>query len=65
MVRGAADMVLGEDSVALGVGSSIRIPPSTRLKYRTTSEEPFEAVGVTTPPWAGDDDAVAADDYWR
>ncbi|MGK5683467.1 cupin domain-containing protein [Actinoplanes sp. URMC 104] len=38
-------------------GTSITIPVGTTFQFRSTSDEPLIAVGVTMPPWPGPEEA--------
>ena len=43
----------------------ITIPLGTTFQFRSFGDEPLTAVGVTMPPWPGDDEAVAAAGEWE
>jgi mannose-6-phosphate isomerase-like protein (cupin superfamily) len=61
VVAGDAEMWMsqdgGEEVVTLTPGISLSIPPGTGFQLRATGTRPFAAVGVTMPPWPGQDDA--------
>src|SRR6185436_1168629 len=50
--------------VALQAGVCLTIPLGTRFQFRSTGSEPLAAVGITMPPWPGDDEAVVVDGAW-
>jgi mannose-6-phosphate isomerase-like protein (cupin superfamily) len=54
-----------EEVVALTPGTSLSIPPGTSFQFRTTGEKPFAAVGVTMPPWPGQDEAALVAGPWQ
>ena len=58
---------LGGHEKVVGVqpGVSIGIPAGTSFQFRSDSDEPLEAVGVTMPPWPGGDEAVEVEGMWR
>jgi mannose-6-phosphate isomerase-like protein (cupin superfamily) len=45
-------------------GVSISIPLGTHFQFRALGDEPLRAVGVTMPPWPGDDEAVFVSGPW-
>ena len=54
-----------EEVVEVVPGSSLTIPVGTRFQFRATGREPLTIVGVTMPPWPGDDEASAVDGPWE
>src|SRR3954454_4334528 len=50
------------DEVSEGV--SIDIPVGTHFQFRALGDEPLRAVGVTMPPWPGDDEALFVAGPW-
>jgi mannose-6-phosphate isomerase-like protein (cupin superfamily) len=54
-----------EETVALQPGIAVTIPVATRFQFRATGREPLMIVGVTMPPWPGDDEAIAVDGPWE
>jgi len=46
-------------------GVCVTIPLGTRFQFRCTGHAPLEAIGVTMPPWPGEDEAVPADGPWQ
>jgi len=42
-----------EETVAVHAGVALTIPSHTSFQFRSTSDEPLTAVGVTVPAWPG------------
>jgi mannose-6-phosphate isomerase-like protein (cupin superfamily) len=53
-----------EEIVDLVPGLSIAIPAGTSFQFRSDGEDGIEAVGVTMPPWPGNDEAYAVEGIW-
>ena len=53
-----------EEVVDVAAGHSLNIPLGARFQFRCDGEEPLVAVGVTMPPWPGDDEAYAVPGAW-
>lgn len=64
--RGRMWRKLGETEaiVEVGAGVSISLPVGTRFQFRCDGSEPLTAVGVSMPPWPGDDEAYPVDGAW-
>ena len=45
-------------------GVSLTIPKGTHFQFRSFGEVPLAAIGVTMPPWPGDDEAVLVSGKW-
>ena len=45
-------------------GVCLTIPQGTHFQFCSLGPEPLAAVGVTMPPWPGDDEAVVVDGAW-
>src|SRR5215208_2196845 len=43
---------------------SVTIPVGTAFQFRNTGFEPLAAVGVTMPPWPGEDEAMEVAGPW-
>lgn len=43
----------------------ITIPVGTRFQFRASGNEPLAAIGVTMPPWPGDEEAFIVEGPWR
>jgi mannose-6-phosphate isomerase-like protein (cupin superfamily) len=62
-----------EQIVVLEPGTSLTIPRGTHFQFRASPEAPLEFVGVTMPPWPGNQEAEpvvgpwtpTATDEWR
>jgi mannose-6-phosphate isomerase-like protein (cupin superfamily) len=54
-----------EEISPLAPGTCLTIPVGTRFQFRTLGEEPLEVVGVTMPPWPGEDEAEIVDGKWQ
>ena len=52
-----------EDVVVLEPGVCLTIPLGTEFQFRNLGDEPLAAIGMTMPPWPGDDEAVLVDGY--
>ena len=50
-----------EESVDVMRGTAITIPVGTAFQFRSTTDEPLVAVGVTAPPWPGSGEAEVVD----
>jgi mannose-6-phosphate isomerase-like protein (cupin superfamily) len=53
-----------EEVIDVHPGVSISIPVGTHFQFRTTSEDPLEAIGTTMPPWPGDNEAFEVKGIW-
>jgi mannose-6-phosphate isomerase-like protein (cupin superfamily) len=54
-----------QEIVEVGPGVSISIPVGTQFQFRCDGSEPLVAVGVTMPPWPGNDEAQPAHGPWQ
>lgn len=54
-----------EEVVALSAGVCLTIPVGTEFQFRATGEEPLAAIGVTMPPWPGEDEAIVVRGVWE
>ena len=53
-----------EEEVELAPGVSVAIPVGTRFQFRADGDEPLDAVGVTMPPWPGQEEAYTVEGIW-
>jgi mannose-6-phosphate isomerase-like protein (cupin superfamily) len=53
-----------DEVTEVGPGTSISIPLGTRFQFRCDGDTALVAVGVTMPPWPGEDEAYAVDGCW-
>jgi mannose-6-phosphate isomerase-like protein (cupin superfamily) len=49
----------------ISAGVCISIPVGTAFQFRALGHEPLEAVGVTMPPWPGEDEAELVEGAWE
>jgi mannose-6-phosphate isomerase-like protein (cupin superfamily) len=54
-----------EQVVTLEAGIALTIPTGTHFQFRARGEKPLQAVGVTMPPWPGDDEAITVVGRWQ
>lgn len=48
----------------LVAGTSLRIPERTAFQFRSHGPGPLTVVGVTMPPWPGEDEAEVVEGPW-
>ena len=53
-----------EGVVVLEPGVCLTIPLGTEFQFRTTGDDPLQAIGVTMPPWPGAGEVVTLDGPW-
>jgi mannose-6-phosphate isomerase-like protein (cupin superfamily) len=53
-----------EEVTELSPGVSLSIPLGTRFQFRCDGAVPLSAIGVTMPPWPGEDEAVISNGPW-
>ena len=53
-----------EEVSDVGPGTCLTIPLGTRFQFRSTGYEPLSAIGVTMPPWPGDEEPYDVDGPW-
>ena len=53
-----------EEIVDVESGMCITIPVGTRFQFRSFGKESLSAIGVSMPPWPGDDEAIEVSGYW-
>jgi mannose-6-phosphate isomerase-like protein (cupin superfamily) len=53
-----------EEVVELRPGVSLTIPVGTRFQFRNDGDRPLGIVGVTMPPWPGQDEADPVQGPW-
>lgn len=68
-VQGRGEMWLKagerEEVVTVDPGVCVSLPVGTHFQFRSLGAEPLAAVGVTMPPWPGDEEAYAVEGPWR
>lgn len=64
--RGSMWRSLGDDEEVVGLepGVSLAIPVGTRFQFRATDDAPLVVIGVTMPPWPGDDEVERIRGPW-
>jgi mannose-6-phosphate isomerase-like protein (cupin superfamily) len=53
-----------EEVVALSPGVTLSLPLGTHFQFRSSGSEPLAAIGVTMPPWPGDEEAFEVEGKW-
>ena len=53
-----------EEIVSVDPGVCITIPVGTHFQFRCLENEPISAVGVTMPPWPGEEEAYRVEGRW-
>jgi mannose-6-phosphate isomerase-like protein (cupin superfamily) len=53
-----------EETVRLRPGTCLSIPAGTHFQFRADGDGPLAALGVTMPPWPGDDEAYDVPGPW-
>jgi mannose-6-phosphate isomerase-like protein (cupin superfamily) len=53
-----------QQTVPLRPGTCLSIPAGTHFQFRADGDGPLTAVGVTMPPWPGDDEACEVPGEW-
>ena len=53
-----------QETVPLRPGTCVSIPAGTHFQFRSAGDGPLAAVGVTMPPWPGDDEAYDVPGAW-
>src|ERR1700759_3394438 len=51
--------------VEVFAGVSLTIPVGTQFQFRSRDKDPLSAIGITMPPWPGDDEAVVVTGPWQ
>jgi mannose-6-phosphate isomerase-like protein (cupin superfamily) len=46
-------------------GVCLTIPLGTHFQFRAFGDEPLAAIGVTMPPWPGEDEAIVVEGEWQ
>jgi len=53
-----------EETVSMEPGVCLSIPVGTRFQFRCLGQDPLQVIGVTMPPWPGEQEAYAVDGPW-
>jgi mannose-6-phosphate isomerase-like protein (cupin superfamily) len=54
-----------EEIAAVEASVCLTIPLGTHFQFRSFGDEPLTAVGVTMPPWSGEDEATVVAGVWQ
>ena len=54
-----------EEVVPVEASVCITIPKGTHFQFRSFGDEPLIAIGVTMPPWPGEDEAAVVAGVWE
>ncbi len=54
-----------EQVVDVYPGVCLSIPLGTSFQFRCTGQDPLEAIGITMPPWPGEEEAVLLEGPWQ
>jgi mannose-6-phosphate isomerase-like protein (cupin superfamily) len=54
-----------EEFVSVEAGICLTIPLGTHFQFRSFGDQTLAAIGVTMPPWPGDDEAVLVQGEWE
>jgi mannose-6-phosphate isomerase-like protein (cupin superfamily) len=54
-----------EEIVDIAPGVCLTIPLGTHFQFRSLGDEPLAAIGVTMPPWPGEEEAVTVTGTWK
>jgi len=54
-----------EEVTAVEAGMAITLPVGTHFQFRSTGLEALAAIGVTMPPWPGEDEAYLVHGPWH
>jgi mannose-6-phosphate isomerase-like protein (cupin superfamily) len=53
-----------QETVPLAAGTCLSFPAGTHFQFRADGDGPLAAVGVTMPPWPGEDEAYQVPGAW-
>ena len=53
-----------EEVIKLHAGICLTIPLGTHFQFRVSGTEPLAALGITMPPWPGENEAVPVSAKW-
>jgi mannose-6-phosphate isomerase-like protein (cupin superfamily) len=53
-----------QETVELRAGTCVSIPVGTHFQFRADGDGPLAVVGVTMPPWPGEDEAYDVPGAW-
>lgn len=61
----SSDGDVSQPAASVRVGDSVRIPVGASFQFRSLAADGLSAVGVTMPPWPGDDEAIRTVGPWQ
>jgi mannose-6-phosphate isomerase-like protein (cupin superfamily) len=53
-----------DEELDMRPGVSLTLPVGTHFQFRTVGSIALEIIGITMPPWPGDDEAVLIEGQW-
>jgi mannose-6-phosphate isomerase-like protein (cupin superfamily) len=53
-----------EEVLPLNPGLSLTIPQGTHFQVRCSADAPLAAIGITIPPWPGENEAMVVEGKW-
>jgi mannose-6-phosphate isomerase-like protein (cupin superfamily) len=53
-----------EEVVPVECGVAVTIPVGTHFQFRSFGYEPLSAIGITMPPWPGEEEAYQVAGKW-
>ena len=54
-----------DEIVDVSPGVCLTIPLGTQFQFRSFGDEPLAAIGVTIPPWPGEEEAIEVEGVWN
>lgn len=63
--RETASAAPSETTLDVAPGCSVAIPAGTAFQFRALEGDPLQAIGVTMPPWPGEDEAIGVAGPWQ
>jgi mannose-6-phosphate isomerase-like protein (cupin superfamily) len=54
-----------EEIIKVKPGMSITIPLGTEFQFRNTGQKELTAIGITMPPWPGEEEALMVEGIWK
>jgi mannose-6-phosphate isomerase-like protein (cupin superfamily) len=54
-----------EELVPVEAGTCVTIPLGTHFQFRSFGHQALAAIGVTMPPWPGEDEAILVQGKWE
>ena len=54
-----------QEIIPVEAGICLTIPLGTHFQFRSFGDDPLAAIGVTMPPWPGEDEAIEVKGNWQ